>query len=1294
MSGHLKSVIRVGYWLALAVLVVDACFVFTSLRTIASNNSQVDHARKVLAEIRRSLLALANAETGQRGYLLTERPEYLAPFDAAKVLLAESLGRLESYSAEDPVQAPRFRELERLSREKMEELQETIALNQAQDRAGALRVVISGRGKAVMDQARDVVAAMDSEEKGRLDERIEANRSAINLSITLFTLTTSAGLLLILAVSTLNKREQATREKAAEEILRSEAWLSTTVSSIGDALIATDEKGHVRFLNPVAEALTGWSAKEAAGRPMADVFRIINETTRRPAENPVAKVIEQGVIVGLANHTLLIAKDGTEIPIDDSAAPIKDANGAVTGVVLVFRDITERKLQEDAITEKKRLAEFGRDVGIILSESHSLGDLLDRCARETVKHLDAAFARIWLVDETGQTLELRASAGMYTRRDGAHGRVPIGEYKIGRIALERRPHLTNNVIGDPGVSEQDWAVREGMVAFAGYPLIVEDKLLGVWALFARHELSDVTLRAMDSVARGIALGIERLKTGEALVENEAWLSTTLSSIGDALIATDDQGRVRFMNPIAQHLTGWTQAESSGKPMGEIFELVNEKTREPVDSPVQRVIRDRRVVGLANHTLLIGKDGTTTPIEDSAAPITNDRGDLLGVVMVFRDVTDQRRQETSLRASEERFRQMAESIPHLAWIARSDGHIFWYNQRWYGYTGTTPDQMEGWGWQSVHDPETLPDVLERWKASIDTGEPFDMVFPLKGADGEFRPFLTRVMPLKDEEGWVVQWFGTNTDISKERQAETALRESEWRFRELADAMPQIVWTARPDGILDYFNQRWFEFSGISPDAPGDTSLQPFLHPDDLSRCLEVWGESIRTGSPYQIEFRLFDRKTDRHCWHLVRALATRDDTGRIVKWYGTCTDIEDQKQVEEALRVAKDEAEEANRAKDQFLAVLSHELRTPLNPILLATTSMLEKNARPEEFRPNLEMIRQYVNLQARLIDDLLDVMRIVRGKMPLHWDVADVHHLIRQAIDICRSDVLSKGHKIALELSATHVDINTDPARLQQVFWNLIKNAVKFTPSEGKLTIRTSNIADPSGKGTRLVIEFQDTGIGIEPEILPRLFDHFQQGETTITRRFGGLGLGLAISKGIVEGHGGSITAESAGKNQGTTFRIELKALPEPHRPAATSQRSDDDATLPRNPCRLLVVEDEQATRRLMGRLLEGLGHKVTIADTLETAMKAVDVENFDLIISDIGLPDGSGLELMRRVVQRRGPIPAIALTGYGMEEDIQRSRDAGFTAHMTKPIDFMKLEAMIRQILKASNSKPPVNAN
>ena len=289
----------------------------------------------------------------------------------------------------------------------------------------------------------------------------------------------------------------------------------------------------------------------------------------------------------------------------------------------------------------------------------------------------------------------------------------------------------------------------------------------------------------------------RTRAAAEIEDRSERLRTTLASIGDAVITTDTAGRVTGMNAVAEALTGWSTADAAGVPLAAVFNIVNEDTRRPVENPAFRALREGVIVGLANHTVLIARDGTERPIDDSAAPIRCKAGEVVGCVLVFRDITERHEAERRLRESERQFRTLAESIPQLCWMAEPDGHIFWYNRRWYDYTGTTPEQMEGWGWQSVHDPDVLPQVLERWKASIATGRPFDMVFPLRGKDGAFRPFLTRVEPVADDGGRVARWFGTNTDIGEVQRLEASEREANRRLRSTLESLTDGFWQVGPD-----------------------------------------------------------------------------------------------------------------------------------------------------------------------------------------------------------------------------------------------------------------------------------------------------------------------------------------------------------------------------------------------------------------------------------------------------------------------------------------------------------------
>ena len=520
---------------------------------------------------------------------------------------------------------------------------------------------------------------------------------------------------------------------------------------------------------------------------------------------------------------------------------------------------------------------------------------------------------------------------------------------------------------------------------------------------------------------------------------------------------------------------------------------------------------------------------------------------------------------TLRQSEQRFRSMADAIPQLAWIARADGWIFWYNRRWYEYTGTTPEQMEGWGWQSVHDPQTVSTVLERWKLSIATGEPFDMTFPLRGADGVFRPFLTRVMPLRDEQGQVVQWFGTNTDISEQKARE----------KELAAA----------------------------------------------------------------------------------KASAEQ----------------------------AKAAAEQANRAKDHFLAVLSHELRTPLTPVVMGVSMLQDRSDLAPAVRETLEMIGRNVEMEARLIDDLLDVSRIARGKIELQKQRVELCTIIQRAVEVCKPDIEARRLHFGVDLGpAAPYWVEADASRLQQVFWNLLKNAIKFTPPDGCVGIRCR----PNEK--YIVVEVNDSGIGIEPEALSRIFNAFEQAERSITRQFGGLGLGLAISKAMVEMHGGQIEAHSEGQDKGATFRLRPPlcapaSRPETPVPAVSGAPACGSRAV--RPLHILLVEDHGVTAKIMRMVLAADGHTVEYAGDVATALELVDQGRFDLLVSDLGLPDGSGYDLIRQLRQRGHTFPAIALSGYGQEDDIRRSLEAGFAAHLTKPASREAVVEAIASIAAASTT-------
>jgi PAS domain S-box-containing protein len=518
---------------------------------------------------------------------------------------------------------------------------------------------------------------------------------------------------------------------------------------------------------------------------------------------------------------------------------------------------------------------------------------------------------------------------------------------------------------------------------------------------------------------------------------------------------------------------------------------------------------------------------------------------------------------------------------------------------------------------------------------------------------------------------------------ERTAE--LHASEAHFRQLADAMPQIVWTARPDGALDYFNRRWFEYTGFTEEQTfsllestkgrqaGGWKL--ILYPDDVAVCEQKWAWAVQTGEPYQVEFRFKDRRTGGYRWHLGRAVPVLGESGHVVRWFGTCTDIDDQKRAEEALR-------DADRRKDEFLAMLAHELRNPLAPIRdgLHILSMPQVDAATAG-RVRSMMEQQVRNL-TRLVDDLLDVSRITRGKIRLRKETTDLATVVGHAVETVRSLIELQKHELSVSLPDEPVHLEADPTRLEQVLTNLLNNAAKYTEPGGHIRLTAGR------EGAEVVVRVGDNGMGIPDELLPHIFDMFTQADRTLDRSQGGLGIGLTLVRRLVEMHGGSILAHSDGPGKGSEFMVRLPALPRrrpevPAPPAAAPPKKE--------PLRVLVVEDEVAVAKMLVMLLRLWGHQVQGVHDGAGALAAVATFHPDVILCDIGLPGKNGYQVARELRQRewqgRPPV-LVAVTGYGQEEDQRRAQAAGFDYHLTKPVDPHALEALLARCTESRAAK------
>ncbi len=734
-----------------------------------------------------------------------------------------------------------------------------------------------------------------------------------------------------------------------------------------------------------------------------------------------------------------------------------------------------------------------------------------------------------------------------------------------------------------------------------------------------------------------------------------------------------------------------------------------------------------------------------------------RDSVIGMTGVVQDVSSRKIAEDSLRQSEEVLRALANTIPQLAWMAEPDGAIVWFNERWYEYTGTTPEGAAGWGWQGTVDPDVLPAMQEHWASSLRTGEPFEMEYPIRGADGQYRWFLTRVNAVRDRRGKVVRWFGTNTDVDQVKRAEQALRE-ESKVLELLNSTGSALASTRDlrsllqvatdaasgiagarfaaffyhgkegegpkfslytvsGGSANEFQSfgephatalfgagfrgaglvRSTDIGGTSHDGPalpqfGMLSGQPVVKSYLSVPVTAASGEAIGTMFFGHPEPGVFTERTERIVRGIAAQAAVALDNTRLYE--AAQQAAEERKVLLESEREARAEAERSSQMKDEFLATLSHELRTPLSAIL-GWAQVLRRGGKDEADRQRgLQTIERNARAQAQLIEDLLDMSRITSGKVLLDIQNLSPAGFLDAAIETVRPAADAKNIRLEKHYDADPGTIAGDPARLQQVVWNLLSNAIKFTPRDGQVTVELAR------RGDSVVITVRDTGAGIKPEFITHVFERFRQADASMTRRHGGLGLGLSIVKHLIEQHGGTVRAESAGEGLGSSFSIELplsKAAPPTRRSRAGLVGAPSPAT-PELTLRdlggvsVLVVDDDRDARELIARILTDCHARVRIAASAREAFDALRADLPDLLISDLGMPEVDGFELLSWVRSlgrdRGGLLPAVALTAFARSEDRLRALEAGFNSHISKPVEPSELIAAVASLVRPAPGK------
>lgn len=664
---------------------------------------------------------------------------------------------------------------------------------------------------------------------------------------------------------------------------------------------------------------------------------------------------------------------------------------------------------------------------------------------------------------------------------------------------------------------------------------------------------------------------------------------------------------------------------------------------------------------------LGKPGRTRWVTATAHPLKDKDGRVQEVMLMHEDITEQVEAERLIRNSEERFRSLVTATSMMVWTTTPEGAAREDSPSWRAFTGQTMDEWLNDGWLSAVHPDDRERAAEIFRKSIANRSVYETEYRLRRADGEYCWTSAKAVPVLNADGSVREWVGANTDISEAKNATHSLQASEARFRAITEAMPQMVWSTRPDGFHEYFNRRWYDFTGVPAGSTDGKEWESVVHPDDQDRAWHVWRHSLATGEPYEMHYRL-RHHSGQYRWALGRALPVHDESGRIIRWFGTCTEIHDQKMAEDALR-------EAARRKDDFLAMLAHELRNPLAPISAAAELMEMVQFDKERIKQTSEVISRQVRHMMALVDDLLDVSRVTRGLVKIDKHSQDLKVIVAHALEQVMPLLEAKRHRLTMALASETAPVLGDEKRLVQVVTNLLNNAVRYTPEGGDIHLAID------AQGTRIVLRVKDNGIGMAPELQPRVFDLFTQADRSADRAQGGLGIGLALVKSLVELHGGEVRCSSEGIGEGSEFVVTLPRLPEGQ--ALSGQRPLRQLGKTEKPLRILVVDDNADAAMMLALYLNAVGHEVAVEHTSGNALARAATTPLDVCILDIGLPemDGYELALRLRTQERTSHIKLFAVTGYGQEQDRQKGKEAGFDHHFVKPVDTAKLASLLSEI-------------
>jgi PAS domain S-box-containing protein len=754
-------------------------------------------------------------------------------------------------------------------------------------------------------------------------------------------------------------------------------------------------------------------------------------------------------------------------------------------------------------------------------------------------------------------------------------------------------------------------------------------------------------------------------------ERREVLRVTLRSIGDAVITTDTDGHITYLNNVAESLTGWSQDDALGQPLASVFQIINETTRQPVESPAERTLREGIVVGLANHTVLIQRDGNERPIDDSAAPIRDEHGHVSGCVLIFRDVTAQRLTDREKADQLLTARLLASIVENSndAIVSKSlDGIIQSWNAAAERLFGFRADQAIGRHISIVIPSERIAEedqIITQLRAGqrIEHFETERM-----RSDGERIPVSLTISPIKDESGNVIGASKIARDITETKRAESERQ----KFVTLIENSTDFIGMCDLAGVPFFVNRAGLEMVGLENiDEARRVQVSDFFFPEDREKIMNEFFPEVLQNGHGEIEIRFRHFKTGEARWMAYKVLVLTDTSKQPVAYATVSQDVTERKRLEQALRRLAADLSETDRRKNEFLATLAHELRNPLAPMSNMLEVIKRAGGDPEILKRAYDTLDRQLGQMVRLVDDLLDINRITYDRLDLRATELELGSVIQQAIEVARPMIDEAGHTLIVDLPQDPIYLHADRARLAQVFGNLLNNSSKYTKPNGTILLNAKRIDG------EVWVTVKDNGAGIPQDKLDSIFDMFMQVDRSADLSQAGLGIGLTLVKRLTEMHGGSIEAKSEGIGKGSEFIVRFPVLT-----GATAAPPPEQAITLESAVmhRVVIVDDNQDNADSLAMLLEITGHKTYMAHDGVEALEMIEKHRPEVVLLDIGLPKMNGYEVCRRVREKPWGknIVVIALTGWGQEDDRRRSEEAGFNGHLVKPVDYDQLLELV----------------